>query len=250
MTILKHLRLIVFSALFVEINSSSVLKSNGTSGKELNPQTLIAFGRETNDSLVTMIGKVIENYHMCTAWSQWTECGATRADFFSARTRRRHCVKDKSRNGRRTEIETGVCEGGLLNVCPRSYNMTVNGFCIKLYTTEKTHNEAENVCKNDGGFLINIDSDPKYFDVKAILISNDMKGHVHIDGRRKNASSQWEYSYGSRSGYFHWYSGYPTTRADHLCLELSGYQTVANQRFLTFNGACSAAYSFLCEVQV
>ncbi|XP_045161176.2 uncharacterized protein LOC123526197 [Mercenaria mercenaria] len=240
-------KIVIIIVFLVGINCSTVLKSNGTAGKDLNAQTLIELGRELNEPLVTMIGMVIENYHTCMSWTQWTECSARKSDFFSTRTRTRQCAKDKLRNGRHAEIEISVCEG---KPCPTTYNTTANGFCIKLYTTMKTHDEAGSVCQNDGGFLINIDSDLKYADVKDFMITNDEKLAIHIDGWRKNATSQWEYAYGSRSGYFHWYKTFPITNADHLCLDLTGYRKRENQRFLMYNDVCSKEHHFLCEVLI
>ncbi|XP_053376563.1 snaclec coagulation factor IX-binding protein subunit A-like [Mercenaria mercenaria] len=126
--------------------------------------------------------------------------------------------------------------------------MTADGFCMKHYTTKKSRDDAVRVCKDDGAFLVNIDSDSKYEAVKTILISDDEKENLHIDGWRKNLTSQWEYTYGSKIGYVHWYSGYPSTGANNLCLMLTGYRTVTNQQFLWFNYPCTTAYPFICEV--
>jgi hypothetical protein len=228
---------------------AEVLKRNGTAGNNLDANTLVAYGREFNDSLITMIGRVIENYHVCTVWSEWSECGAKSHDFYSTKTRTRHCGEHGARYGHRNEIEAGVCEGRDENTkvsCPVSYHTTAKGFCLKLSVNIKTYSDAEAVCKNDGGYLVNIDSDKKYESVKAILIANDMKENLHINGKRINW--QWRFSYGSTSGYFHWYPGYPTSVATSQCLRLTGKKTTANQRFLTFNGECDKEKPFICEI--
>jgi hypothetical protein len=45
---------------------AEVLKRNRTAGKNLDTHTIVAYGRKFNDSLITMIGRVIENYHVCS----------------------------------------------------------------------------------------------------------------------------------------------------------------------------------------
>ncbi|XP_053388472.1 snaclec stejaggregin-A subunit alpha-like [Mercenaria mercenaria] len=244
MTCLNTITFIIILQSFVGLKCSNVMKSNGTAGKDLDAQMLIALGRKMNKPLLTIIGKAIENHHLCTTWSKWTTCGATSIDFFSTRNRTRKCALDRSRNYGIPEAQTGVCEG----ICPAEYNMTADGFCMKHYTTKKSRDDAVRVCKDDGAFLVNIDSDSKYEVVKTILVANDEKQSLHIDGRRKNSTSQWEYTYGSRSDFFHWYSGYLNTGANNLCLMLTGYRTVTNQQFLWFNNPCSSAYAFICEV--
>ncbi|XP_053374922.1 C-type lectin mannose-binding isoform-like [Mercenaria mercenaria] len=154
----------------------------------------------------------------------------------------------QSVSGKTTEAETdlGICEGGVegkrKGFCPRNYNMTTNGFCIKLYVTPKNHEDAEMVCQEDGGFLINIDSDLKYADVKSIL-NGFRPADINIGGRRKDSASQWEYKYGSGSGYFKWHSSsYPSNSDSNQCLALENY--------LWFDLSCTSKYPFLCEIPV
>jgi hypothetical protein len=197
-----------------------------------------------------MIGRVIENYHVCNAWSEWSECGAKSTDFYSTRTRTRRCGGHGTKYGHRDEIEAGVCEGSDEDKtkvsCPVSYHTTAKGFCLKLYTNQKTNPDAEAVCKSDGGYLVNIDSDQKYESVKALLIANDFKEDIHIDGKRIN--SQWKFSYGSTNGYYHWYPGYPNSVVDRPCLRITGKRASANHRFLTFNYLCSGETGHICEI--
>jgi hypothetical protein len=111
----------------------------------------------------------------------------------------------------------------------------------------KNNSDAEAVCKSDGGYLVNIDSDQKYESVKAMLIASDFKEDMHIDGKRIN--SQWKFSYGSTNGYFHWLYGYPSSRADYQCLRLTGNRATAHQRFLTYNWPCSSeVFGIICEI--
>jgi hypothetical protein len=102
------------------------------------------------------------------------------------------------------------------------------------------------VCKRDGGFLVNIDSDQKYDDVKAILIANNITSQIHIDGNRVN--SQWKFSYGSTNGYFHWLPSRPLSNSLYNCLRLTGNRADADQRFRTYNNSCEHfKINFICE---
>jgi hypothetical protein len=246
-----HIFAIVTLIVLMGINcDAEVLKSNGTAGKDLNAKTLVSYGREFNNSLITMIGRVIENYHVCTAWSDWTECGAKLTDYFSTRTRTRHCGGTEAKFGHRVETEAGVCEGRAANKtnasCPVGYHTTSKGFCLKLYTEAKNYMDAVAVCKRDGGYLVNIDSDQKYESVKAMLLANGITTQTYIDGRCIN--NKWNFSYGSQSGYLHWFPGYPTRVADWICLVLTGNRTKDSNRFRSANVDCVNAFLFTCEV--
>jgi hypothetical protein len=247
MDIIHNIKTLFFLYLFAVAYSSDVLESNGTSASDLNAEMLVALGRKLKKPLITVIGKVMENYHLCTDWSEWTDCGAMTVNYFATRSRRRHCALMQSQTGENIpENETDVCEG----VCPPNYNRIENGFCLKLYSTPANRDDAESMCKTSGGSLIHIDKDAKYDDVKTLITAYDEKQNLHIDGRRKNTSSPWEYSYGSKSGYLHWYPGYPMTGETRLCLILTGHRTTVNQQFLWFNSGCTSTHPFLCEAQI
>ena len=174
-------------------NAAEVLKNNGTSGGNLDAQTLVTYGREFNNSLITLIGRVIENYHACTAWSEWSECGAKLIDYFSTRTRTRRCGGNETKH--RDEIDTDVCEGrskGQTKIsCPTRYTV-YDGFCLKLYMETKNFSDADAVCRDDGGYLVNIDSDEKYDVIKSILTENsESVTSTHIDGSL--VDSRWKF---------------------------------------------------------
>ena len=238
---------VVLAAIFGNNCNAQVLKSNGTAGKDLNAETLVSYGRQFNHSLITMIGRVIANYHLCDAWSEWSECGATLHDYFSTRTRTRRCGVTQDRYGRRDEIETDVCEGSKTKLsCPRSYQITGKGFCFKLYLEKKNHSDAQAVCRKDGGYLVNIDSDQKYDSVKEMLLANKVTSEIYIDGKYVN--SRWTFSHGSTTGYFHWYRSYPQSIPSYVYLGLTGNRSDVAERFRTFNEKGSGRYSFICEI--
>jgi hypothetical protein len=244
MGILNNVRTLFFLYSLTVAYSSDAFERNGTAASNLNAEMLVSLGRKLNKPLITVIGKVMENYHLRTDWSEWTNCGAMNVNFFATRSRTRHCALIQSQNGENIpEEETDVCEG----ICPANYILTRNGFCLKLHSTPSNRNDAEAMCKTSGGSLINIDRDSKYNDVKALLTAYDEKQNIHIDGRRINSTSSWEYSYGYESGYFHWFGGNPTTVKTWLCLVMSGYRTIVNQRFRWFNNPCASKYAFVCE---
>ena len=106
-----------------------------------------------------------------------------------------------------------------------------------------TEDEAEKQCQKDGGHLVNIDSEIKYEDVTSILTGFSNKG-IWIDGRRKDVSSPWEYTYGSQKGFFKWYTGEPHERSIDLCLVVILYSNG-----LKFHDIkCPNIYYYICEI--
>lgn len=223
----------------VVINGDQVTETNGTIGRDIDGPALIKLGRQLNNPLLTVIGMAIANQHQCSEWTQWSVCDTAIKDTFGIRKRTRKCHKINSSDSvadRRikTESDLSICEG----FCPASYNLTTNGFCLKLHVTLKTQDDAETQCQQEGGHLVNIDSDLKYEDVKRVL--SGFSPNIYIDGRRKDASSPWQYKYGSQRGYFKWYSGYPKNSSNYLCLALS------NTQF--FDYLCTSKYAYVCEM--
>ncbi|XP_060601293.1 uncharacterized protein LOC132754657 [Ruditapes philippinarum] len=99
--------------------------------------------------------------------------------------------------------------------CPNGYNLTKNGFCMKFYSDKRSKRDvAKQQCQKDGGHLVNIDSELKYADVSSLLLGWNSKGGIWIDGHRKAVSSPWEYTYGSKNGFFKWYPGEPGNTSD------------------------------------
>ncbi|XP_060589900.1 uncharacterized protein LOC132745091 [Ruditapes philippinarum] len=219
--------------------------SDGTSGihgESISSKTLIQMGKRLNRPMLTFIGMAMKNLHQCSGWTKWTECGVKILNQFGIRNRSRECIRETSENGKMSEVETdfGLCEGRDNQLmCPKTYNFTSNGFCIKLQVTSKTHDDAEAECNEDGGHLININSDLKYADVKTVL-SGFSVIDIIIGGRRKSKTSLWEYTYGINSGYFKWYPGYPRSENSKLCLALENLKW--------FNLPCNSRWPSLCEI--
>lgn len=211
--------------------------------QDIDGQMLIDLGRQQNNTFLTIVGMAITNYHQCD-WSQWTPCSTRFQNVFGMKTRSRLCGLG---NGRRTETEKVLCEGTVR--CPDGYNVTENGICMKLYKTKKSRDEAEAACNGDGGFLLNIDSDAKYEDVKTILNSTDVRvNEFHINGRRKSSTSQWEYTYGSARDLITWFISYPVNTASYVCLYMTGMRSTPKTRFLWYNNRCDARVEFFCEI--
>jgi hypothetical protein len=240
-------RIFIILSWFVIMCSGGVLKQNGTEASELTAEMLVSLGRQLNNPLITVIGKVMKNYHLCTDWSEWTSCCANKVNFFATRSRSRHCTLIQPQAGESIpEEETGICEG----ICPQTYNLTTNEYCLKLYNTPTNRDDAEEMCKRDGGSLININTNTKYEDVKALIAALDEDKNIHIDGRRENSTSPWEYSNGSEFDNFLWLSGYPKAINLFSCLMLTGKRSNANQCFLWFNYSCTSRFSFVCETSI
>jgi hypothetical protein len=188
---------------------------------------------------------------LCTAWSEWTACGATSTDFFSTKSRTRRCGGKETQTVPREETETGICEGRSENKteksCPVRNQMTTKGFCLKLYSVAKNHTDAEAVCKSDGGYLVHIDSGLKYNSVVTeMIIANDVKEDIFIDGR--SIDSKWKFTHGSTKAYVIWLRGYPKNVGSYTCLRLCGIRHNQFERYHNYNGSCSARMFFICEI--
>ncbi|XP_045210987.2 uncharacterized protein LOC123562414 [Mercenaria mercenaria] len=233
------LRFILFAVVNVNINcATSLVESNGTAAKDIDGEMLLNIGRKLNKPMITLLGMAIrnlENLHPCDDWTQWSDCGTVTEGYIATRKRTRMCGRNPSalqHGNKTTETDISICEG----FCPQDYNVTANGFCVKLYVSAKTFDDAQKQCREDGGHLINIDTDLKYGDVKAVL--KGFSKYVFIDGRRKDSSSPWLVENGSKKIFFRWASGEPGTS---LCMLIH----YSNQLFYDYT--CTSVLPFLCE---
>ncbi|XP_060579720.1 uncharacterized protein LOC132736581 [Ruditapes philippinarum] len=199
-----------------------------------------------------MIGKTIDNIekeiegklcdlHPCSEWTKWFGCTA-RVGQFGSKLRTRRCSVNMTSceidSNSRTEKEFGICI--MEKTCPKGYNITKNGFCMKFYAdTEVKKDAAEQQCQKDGGHLVNIDSEMKLFeDVSSLLTGFSTNIGIWIDGHRKDASSPWEYTYGSQKTFFKWYPSEPGNGSNDLCLVIALYRYN-----VTKNGFCIKLYA-------
>ncbi|XP_060589342.1 uncharacterized protein LOC132744600 [Ruditapes philippinarum] len=231
----------VFSVLIVivtmGISSASLTKSNGTAAEDINGKMLLKLGRTLGKPIITLLGMAIRNLEHfrspCYDWTQWSRCGAIRGGYIATRRRTRKCGRYKSRDKLTTETDIGICEG----FCPNDYNVTANGFCVKLYDEVTTFDLAEKQCQADGGHVINIESELKYGDVKKLM--QGFQRFVYIDGRRKDTSSKWLTVNGSQKEFFKWAPGEP----DNVpCIKMSYYTSYWH------DCECSCGEAFICEI--
>jgi hypothetical protein len=228
---------------------------NGTNAGDLNGEKLIKIGKELKLPMLQMIGKTIENIekkidekmcdsHQCSDWTVWSSCAA-RFGQFGSKFRTRRCSVNMTSceidSNSREEKEFGICIIGM--TCPNGYNLTKNGFCLKFYSDKKgTKEAAEQQCQKDGGHLVNIDSELKYTDISSLLTGWNSKGGIWIDGHRKDVSSPWEYTYGSKKGFFKWYPGKPGS--NQLCLAINEHNIGVKWHDVN----CKVTYFSICEI--
>ncbi|XP_060579904.1 C-type lectin lectoxin-Thr1-like [Ruditapes philippinarum] len=228
----------IFSVVIVtmDISSASLIQSNGTAEKDITGEMLLKLGRTLNKPVITLLGMAIrnlENLHPCYDWTQWSECGALREGYIDSRIRTRKCGRYQSGDKLTTETDIGICEG----ICSKAYNLTANGFCVKLYVERKSFNDAEKQCQVDGGHVINIDSELKNGDVTKLL--QGFNTHIYIDGQRKNTSSAWLTINGSKKQFFHWASGEPHSG---LCI------IIHSNSYWYDSTVCTTSRPFICEI--
>ncbi|XP_045179436.2 uncharacterized protein LOC123539033 [Mercenaria mercenaria] len=188
----------------------------------INGQTLVDVGSKFNITILIVIGKAMKNIendvkeaamelcrlHPCTDWSQWSDCDVSPDKYgqIGAKSRTRNCGGNTTLCERygisRLAYEYEVCE----KFCPIDYTVTKYGFCLKFYAGPKKWDDAEAVCRNDGGHLVNVDSEIKAHDVNMTLEANSLSGTyanlVWIDGRRSVQGGAWSYGYKSTDSSF------------------------------------------------
>lgn len=232
--------IVLFCLMFTYSHCALVSESNGTAEENIDGLKLVELGRKTHKPLLTILGIAIRNLHPCEVWSPWTRCEAVAKGYFGIRTRSRACIGRHSTksNTPYTETDTTLCEGH----CPMGSNLTRNGFCLKLHTTKLVHDDAEKHCEQEGSYLINIDSEAKYQDVKNML--STFPKFVQIGGRRATPSSPWVFRYGSQIAFIKWGSGDPDNGATDLCLTYNASEN------LWYDTSCTSSRPFICEFPI
>ncbi|KAL4219372.1 hypothetical protein ACF0H5_021952 [Mactra antiquata] len=221
---------------FFVLSFSQQTENNGTFGDTVNGDDLIKLGRQLQKPMLTIIGMALRNLHACE-WTNWSPCTVRKQGYFGSRTRTRTCNYDKNDENTNHVIENAneLCEGK----CPSDYNITKHGYCIKFYKEKVRTDAAVTQCRNNGGYLINVESKQKHEDIKDILQGYNAPSYV--DGRRKDVSSPWIFRYGNQNGFLEWHTGQPDNTTE-LCLFLD-----ASTRLL-HDAGCNGRYAFLCEI--
>jgi hypothetical protein len=132
------------------------------------------------------------------------------------------------------ETDFGLCEG----FCPKAYNVTTNGFCVKLHVNSKTFDDAEKQCQADGGHMMNTDSELKNADVTEFL--HEFNSYIYIDGRRKDSSSEWVTVDNSPKRFFYWASGQP---GGGFCIKMHHSNIYWHD-----SSSCTVKRPFICEI--
>lgn len=189
---------------------------------------------------------IICQLHVCTDWTQWTDCTAETKGIYGAQNRSRTCGNRdiklcKTKGQRKTEVDYRVCEG---QWCPKNYTLTGNGFCIGLHLDVKyNRSAAASACKQEGGYLVNIDSELKADDVNGMLEEMSWRNRVWIDGIRTQPSGPWRHEYGPNDPtYSNWLFGKP----DNI-FDCRVYMNNMNQWYWLVQ-TCWSEYSFICEI--
>lgn len=240
------------TALTAEINA----RANGTE--------LIDFSKSINNTLLTLIGNAFVNLenkvqnlekrmcqismNTCSQWTTWSSCSATRSNSFGLQTRTRTCglnsSKDCANNGNvTTDNDSKLCE----RWCGQEFTITRHNFCVKINTTLTTQPDAEKQCAQEGGHLMNMDTEDRWTDF--VEFSRSMyTGNLWIDGTRAVQHGNWRFLSGldpAKNGVNHWYSGEPSNGGDELC-KISGL--INNTRYW-LDRSCNEKTAFVCEAR-
>jgi hypothetical protein len=116
---------------------------------------------------------------------------------------------------------------------------------MKLYADKEVKQDAaEQQCQKDGGHLVNIDSEMKLEDVSNLLAGFSRDQGIWINGHRKDVSSSWEYTYGSKKGFFKWYPSQPDNVSNQPCLIIALYSDGVKW----YDMPCTNTYYSMCEI--
>ncbi|XP_052761531.1 uncharacterized protein LOC128204192 [Mya arenaria] len=190
--------------------------------EEANEKTLLDLGKKSNSPLLKLIGYALRNLKCeingpCDNWSPWTHCTVPRGTF-GIRTRMRSCYEMKNKNecgdfgGEKTvENQNEVCEG----FCPINYNFTSTNLCLKRSKATMKHQAAEQFCEEDGGHIINIDTQER-FEVASSVANTSV---IWVQGKRTQQAGPWQYTVGGNpetQPFFKWQTSEPTNGSDDL----------------------------------
>lgn len=171
----------------------------------------------------------------CTPWASWSGCDVLGIQQRRTKKRARKCGTDSQFCSSKTEFQIGVCNA----TCPDGYMNTSYGTCLKCFYRHETWYDAEKVCQQDGGHLINFDNNNKSDEVHA-LFPNLWTG-FWIDGLQNATGGNWLFR-GGNSGYTSWGAGEPREDQGHaMCV----YMDHQNWYWHSFD--CSSLGNFMCE---
>ncbi|KAH3807071.1 hypothetical protein DPMN_135404 [Dreissena polymorpha] len=191
------------------------------SKKNMN-STLLKLLRKSFLNFKREMNKRICEINPCDPWSPSSKCSAREENTFGFRSRSRVCWLEKhemcNRTGEQTvENDNNVCEGML----PVSYRF--DNLWIKFFGESLNQSAAENVCSQDGGHLLNTDTEEKWTASVSILLSNKAD-RVWIDGTRTSIAAKWVFLNGrdpeANGVTSKWLSGQPTNKSYELCRQL------------------------------
>ncbi|XP_053385716.1 snaclec coagulation factor IX/factor X-binding protein subunit A-like [Mercenaria mercenaria] len=136
---------------------------------------------------------------------------------------------------------------------PIDYTVTKYGFCLKFYAGPKTWDDAEAVCRNDGGHLVNVDSEIKAHTVNMTLVANSLSGTyanlVWIDGRRSVQGGAWSYGYESTdSSFVYWGDDDPDNKPSDLCMAYQRNPNADSYMWRWYDYYCPNNFQFVCQV--
>ncbi|XP_060591977.1 uncharacterized protein LOC132746743 [Ruditapes philippinarum] len=197
-----------------------------------------------NDKFDTLAGEIC-NMYTCTEWSEWTKCDSKSYLDYGLKNRTRECKKGASfcsiSSDSKSETESAMCQ----SVCPDNYTETPSKYCVKLFNSiKRTRDDAELLCQQDGGHLINIDSATKSDDVTEILKQQNPSERVWIDGIQRSYDREWEFSYGLMSPEFtNWKHDQPNGNTYPNCMYL-----LPSSGWLWADFPCDYSYNFMCEI--
>jgi len=209
--------------------------------RDVNEQTILELADKSNKTFLKLIGLAIQNlrcdFDNCDTWSEWTSDILYKGQF-GVKTRSRDCWYDScDKTGEKVvENDSEIFEGR----CPTSYNITDGKYCLAYHQTRMNHSAAEQLCAENDGHIINVDTKER-FDLA--LKYSPSGQYIHIQGVRRVVGGPFYDEAGKRPEertFFKWATGQPNSQFDEMFL-------VHDSRGMQDINATTAWY-VLCEI--
>ncbi|XP_052765234.1 uncharacterized protein LOC128206666 [Mya arenaria] len=215
--------------------------------QEADEHTLLELGEKVNSPLLKLIGFALKNLKCningpCDIWSPWTRCSTVPKGTFGIRTRSRSCYQEQTISGcdnfgktKHVENQNEVCEG----FCPTNYNTTSTSLCLKTSTEKKKRHAAEKFCEEDGGHIINIDTQKRYEAASSVANISS----IWVQGKRSQQAGPWQYIVGEdpeSQPFFKWDEGDPENGVNDVYMRF--YKS-------EFYDCVDSNYIVICEIR-
>ncbi|ESO90428.1 hypothetical protein LOTGIDRAFT_164009 [Lottia gigantea] len=113
------------------------------------------------------------------------------------------------------------------------------GICVKYFTFKATWTDAKDHCNQDGGYLINLNTDKKYTTIMKMTANSEDLPHI---GGFTDSFPDFKWTRGGSVDTQQWGLGEPNGHGTEKCLAISQIR----RGFV--DSPCHRSYYFICEI--